>query len=286
VSLYNIGMTDFGHDPIRDTNTWVAQRIRDARTELGWSQEQLARRLNRTQTAVSYWEGGKRSPGLDDVMDMAEVFDKPVDYFIPVERRRPPIRALLRATAERLASAELGEVLDDLVDNAEAKGRPKKRFEITGTTPARAAEQLLNQGRVRRPPVPIVRLAEGCGVLVIERPLPDSLSGLVFEVDGGAVIGVNQGHHEHRRRFSVAHELGHWLLVHHDRFHIDIEAGHAPTYDWMSERAANEFAAEALMPAQLVLDAFRGNANANALADRFNVSELAMGYRLVNLGLR
>lgn len=280
-------MTDsLDDDPIRDTNAWVAQQIRDARTDLGWSQEQLARRLGRTQTAVSYWEGGKRSPGLDDLMDLSEVFDKPVDYFIPVERRRPSIRALLRATAERLASADLAEILDDLVDEAEARGHPPKKFGVTGTTAARAAEQLLDQGRVRRPPVPIERLAAGCGVLVIERPLPDSLSGLVFEVDQGAVIGVNKGHHEHRRRFSIGHELGHWLLAHHDRFHIDIEAGHAPTYDWMSERAANEFAAEALMPDQLVADAFRRRPDARVLADRFNVSELAMGYRLVNLGLR
>jgi Zn-dependent peptidase ImmA (M78 family)/transcriptional regulator with XRE-family HTH domain len=273
------------HTPTANTNAWVAQQIRAARLELGWSQEQLARNLGRTQTAISYWESGRRSPGLDDLMDLAEVFDRSVDYFIPTPRRRPSIRALMRATAERLASSELAEILDDLVDLAEASGHPRRRFEITGTTPQRAAEQLLEQAKVAKAPVAIERLAAGCGVLVVTRPLPDSLSGLVFEVDDGAVIGVNESHHEHRQRFSIGHELGHWLLAHHDRLHFDIEAGHSATSDWMSERSANEFAAEVLMPMHLLRQEFTRTQDAGALADRFNVSQLAMGYRLLNAGL-
>lgn len=276
-------MTDsVNRTPTSDTNAWIARRIREARSERGWSQEQLAQRLRRTQTAVSYWESGKRSPGLDDLMDVAEALGRPVDYFIPAE----PIRALLRATADRLASDELREILDDLVDTAETSARPSRKFVVGGTTPQRAADELLQQGGVAKPPVPIERLARGCGVLVIERPLPDALSGLVFEIDDHAVIGVNSEHHEHRRRFTIGHELGHYLLAHHDRFHLDIEAGHVSTYDWASERAANDFAAEILMPHEMVIRAFSKTPSAAALAHRFNVSELAMGYRLVHLGLR
>jgi hypothetical protein len=63
---------------------------------------------------------------------------------------------------------------------------------------------------------------------------------------------------------------------------------HAPQRpsNWAQERAANDFAAEILMPREMVIQTFTKSPSAATLADRFNVSELAMGYRLVNLGLR
>ena len=193
---------------------------------------------------------------------------------------------LRRATADRLASEELRDVLEDLVDTAEAARLPSQAFLISGKTPQRAADELLEQGAVVAPPVPIKRLAKGCGVLVLEKPLPDALSGLVFEIDDHGIIGVNSKHHPHRRRFTIAHELGHYLLAHHDSIHIDIEAGHVPTYDWASERAANEFAAQLLMPAAMVTEEARRLRTTARLAKRFCVSQEAMGFRLANLGLR
>lgn len=53
-----------------------------------------------------------------------------------------------------------------------------------------------------------------------------------------------------------------------------------------SPRAANDFSAALLMPARLVHEAFADNQSTRLLATRLNVSELAMGYRLANLGLR
>jgi Zn-dependent peptidase ImmA (M78 family) len=116
---------------------------------------------------------------------------------------------------------------------------------------------------------------------------------LVFSHEGSAVIGVNQQHHANRKRFSLAHELGHYLLGHHqesrgyeDRFHIDAAEGTAPGYDWRAERTANDFAAEILMPRKLISQVFRKTQDPSVLAETFEVSELAMGYRLMNLGLR
>lgn len=116
--------------------------------------------------------------------------------------------------------------------------------------------------------------------------MSDGLSGLVFEFDDGAVIAVNARHHANRMRFSVGHELGHYLLGHHDRFHIDVGDSDDPGFDWQVERLANQFAAEVLMPRRLVMEHFQLIQDAYLLAGRFQVSELAMGYRLVNLGLK
>ncbi|MGI8998814.1 MAG: ImmA/IrrE family metallo-endopeptidase [Candidatus Limnocylindria bacterium] len=268
------------------TGAWVARQVRAAREQRGWSQRELAVRLGRTQTAVSYWESGKRKPDIDDLLDLADALDEDVSYFLPPERQRQPIRAILRATAERLASTDLRETLERLVDEADAAQWPATQLDLQAPHPAQAAEELIEKADVTRPPVPVERLAKLCGVLVLERTFPQELSGLVFEYGDTAVIGVNADHHLNRRRFTIAHELGHHLLDHHDRFHIDVEEGELLGHDWQAERAANDFAAELLMPRRFVVDAFEKTHDPGLLAHRFEVSELAMGYRLVNLGLR
>lgn len=278
---------------MRDTTAWVADAIREAREERGWNQSELARRLNKTQTAVSYWENGKRQPSLDDLIEIAEALDTPLFSLLPPGRAQRQAPALLRATAERLGARELEDAVDDLAGIAEAEQPPPPELQITATSPGNAANELLEKAGVKGPPVPVRKLAERCGALVFFKPFPDSLSGLVFSLDEGAVIGVNEGHHENRQRFSLAHELGHYLLRHHqrqggeeDRVHIDTAEGMSPGFDWRAERAANEFAAELLMPRKLMSAAYKKTTDPRVLAEEFEVSELAMGYRLVNLGLR
>ena len=127
---------------------------------------------------------------------------------------------------------------------------PPRELEISATRPTRAAQELLAQANVLGPPVDVEAIAYCCGARVVRRAFGGALSGLVIDLDDGALIGVN----DQQRRVppaipTVAHELGHYLLGHHRiRFHIDLganaEDGHPPGYDWQSERAANDFAAE------------------------------------------
>jgi Zn-dependent peptidase ImmA (M78 family) len=79
------------------------------------------------------------------------------------------------------------------------------------------------------------------------------------------------------------------LLRHHDRFHVDLsastEVGEPPGYNWLHEREANEFAADLLMPAAMVRRHAGAVASPRDLAEAFEVSPIAMSYRLQNLGL-
>jgi Zn-dependent peptidase ImmA (M78 family)/DNA-binding XRE family transcriptional regulator len=286
-------MVRLGVLPVTEAALWVAQQIARQRDLRDWTQAELARRIGRTQTAVSYWEAGKRTPGLDDLLDLCEAFEVPLDSFLPPEHARQPVAAVLRATAERLASAELSEAIETLLAEAETAKMPERELEIGPRNPAYAANELLEKAHVAdKAPVDVHSLARRCGVLVLKRPFPDSLSGLIFAHNEGAVIGVNSDHPDTRRRFSVAHELGHYLLDHHElapdesRLHIDISEGGTPSFNWRAERAANEFAADLLMPRRLLSREFEHHPKPAVLAGRFEVSELAMGYRLVNLGLR
>lgn len=269
-----------------ETSAWVARRIRDTRNENNLSQGELARRTGHTQAAVSLWEGGKRTPGLDDLIALAEAFSKPVSYFFPPEETRQPIAMLLRATADRIAGPKLRDVVDTLLVQVEGEGLPQRHLEVKASSPIRAADELLQQASVIAPPVDVEQLARGCGALVATKDMSDGLSGLVFRYEDGAVIAVNSRHSANRQRFSIAHELGHYLLEHHERFHIDVGDSDVPGYDWQVERAANEFAAELLMPHEFVRNRFDQNPAVFSLAQDFKVSELAMGYRLVNLRLK
>jgi Zn-dependent peptidase ImmA (M78 family)/DNA-binding XRE family transcriptional regulator len=276
-----------------ETTAWVAEAIREARERRGFSQSELARRLDLSQTAISYWEAGKRDPGLDDLIALSQALDVTVDVFFPPQSVRRPVTALLRATAERLADTELEAALGRMLDRAERAQAPPRQIEVGASAPTTAANELLEKAQVFKPAVDADAIAAACGVIVIYAKFPDSLSGLVFEYEEAAVIGINSRHHVNRRRFSLAHELGHYLLGHHrdghayeERFHIDTADGTPPGYNWRAERAANDFAAELLMPRRLISRALRKTEDPERLSAMFEVSSLAMGYRLVDLGLR
>jgi hypothetical protein len=79
---------------------------------------------------------------------------------------------------------------------------------------------------------------------------------------------------------------GHSASFHLDFFDAGGSAGDAPGYNWQHERAANEFAANLLMPADLVRRTADRITDINELAAAFDVSRQAMAFRLAALGLR
>ncbi len=273
-----------------NTPVWVGHRIKEAREASGLTQAELARRLGLTQTAVSYWEAGKRAPGLDDLVGLTEVLHRDPGFFFPDVPSRSQVRALLRATAQQLEHPDLEAALQRLLDEAEALQPPQRRIDVKSTRPQRAAREVLEQAGVKGPPVDVDAVTTLCGARVLYEKFDDALSGLLIALDGWAVVGVNEAHAAARQRFTIGHELGHYVLGHHDRFHIDLGPdaayGHPPGYDWQSERAANLFAADLLMPGDFLMEALEKSQSTPGLAHQFGVSELAMGYRLLNLGLR
>ena len=138
----------------------------------------------------------------------------------------------------------------------------------------------------------VADLAVRCGVRVLDFDFGGNVDGLVVRLSEGAAIGLDTNQPNlHRRRFTLAHELGHLLLRHAASYHVDFVeigrgAGEAPGYNWRHERAANEFAANLLMPADLVNLHFQRASSVLALSELFDVSRAAIGFRLATLGLR
>lgn len=57
----------------------IGDRIRKLRKERGYSQQQLANKLNLTQGAVSQWENNQTVPGHDQLAALAELFSTSID---------------------------------------------------------------------------------------------------------------------------------------------------------------------------------------------------------------
>jgi len=101
--------------------------------------------------------------------------------------------------------------------------------------------------------------------------------------DGRAIVLDGAGD-SGRRRFTIAHEIGHFVL-HPERCRPE-RGGAVNEAGRMQEREADAFAAELLMPEYLVREAVRQQGLDDArLADRFEVSRKAMQTRLRYLGL-
>lgn len=59
-----------------------AVRLRELRIERGLSQEQLEKLTGISQTAITYWETGRRVPNAKAVLILAKFFDVTTDYLL------------------------------------------------------------------------------------------------------------------------------------------------------------------------------------------------------------
>lgn len=163
------------------------------------------------------------------------------------------------------------------------------------------AEEILRKTDTYKVPVPIEVLAHRLKLTTEASALGDSVSGmLVVENDRGA-IGYNSSHARVRQRFTVAHEIAHFILhlkrnrrsqLFIDPFVIFRRDDSSATGNDRQEIEANRFGAALLMPATLVLKEIKKHGldlddedGLVFLAKRFKVSTAAMTYRLNALGL-
>lgn len=139
-------------------------------------------------------------------------------------------------------------------------------------------------------PVPVEAIAEDfVGLRVAETEGLDC-SGLLVPAERRIWVNAREAAESPaRRRFTIAHELGHWVCqVLEGRwqpvFCRTMEAPAEGRYP-PEEREANVFAAELLMPEPAVRSAFAEDDSIGGLAERFGVSDEAMHWRLYNFEL-
>lgn len=155
------------------------------------------------------------------------------------------------------------------------------------------AIQLLNEYGVKSAPVNVVKLAKDLGYSVHKAIFRNKKisGGVKFfnngQEEGAIYISINDS--ISRQRFTLAHELGHCVL-HREQYQEKgllegIDMFRDPENHSRMEVEANAFAAELLMPRELVRQKWAIWGSTEILADIFRVSLSAMSYRLYNLGL-
>lgn len=269
----------------------IGARVRSARVESGLSQADVARALELSQAAVSQLEAGKRSPRVDELAVLSDLFARDLDYFLtPMRVGGDTVGMTFRAATTELPLPELQRAVIRFIDEVERQPQPKAIVAVRSSAPETAAREARKRTSHERIPVNVKGIAHQLGIGLFFSPLPDALSAFLLRAGKRAVIGVNSNQHPVRQRFSAAHEIGHFVLSHTDASLFDYAVpatsdGEPPGYDPQNEREANIFAAELLMPEESLI-AEAADYSLARLAKRYEVSQEAMSFRLLNLGLR
>lgn len=143
--------------------------------------------------------------------------------------------------------------------------------------PLKTAGALLEHFDVRTPHVDVESMIEKLGINLLRVSEPGWRGAVRSERDT-ATIWIRREDSAGGQRFTMAHELGH-LFLH------NLTEAHRDTSDYMSssirmERQANRFAADLLMPFWMLDEYVMRNVPRSMLAQRFQVSEAAMEFRL------
>jgi len=137
------------------------------------------------------------------------------------------------------------------------------------------ARRLLKDARAKEIPISLYKiighLKTQHDLEVLRFPL-GAVDGLLVMVDGLPTIGFNGDAAWVRRRFTIAHEIGH-LLLGHACSDLDIEKD--------AEAEANQFAAELLMPLALLKIDYKNQPDLEKLAWKYIVSKDAMCLHLM-----
>lgn len=238
----------------------IGERIRQARVMAGMSQDELVRALHErqvqlTKAALSKYECGKSSPKASLLMHLGHVLDVPPSYFLEEPavmvkwlayrrhsrlglREREHIHELARAQVEAYVRLRTMLVCD-------APRSFPERMDVSTPEEAErvAAEVRRMWGLVDCSIESMTELIEDHdGIVVALQAENEQFHGLSGVANSAhAVIIVDAGAPDDRKRFTIAHELGHLIMN-----------TEAVGDERKEEQLAQRFAAAFLLPAPLV----------------------------------
>jgi Zn-dependent peptidase ImmA (M78 family)/DNA-binding XRE family transcriptional regulator len=275
------------------------ERLKLARRRSGLSLRALAEAIDHAVSAqaIGRYERGEMLPGSATALKLARALDVPLSYlFSPAEirlegvefRKAASTRAQERAKVEAVVLDSLDRYLltEDLLDiGSHVWDRPKGApFKITTLAAAeRSATRVREAWNLGGDPIPnMTWLLEEHGIKVLKLDFPLSVDGLTCQVarpdrDKVPVIVGSAAKSVERRRFTLAHELGHMVMA------VDGALD--------EEKACQRFASALLMPSQDLefevgqrRQAF-GYAEIMEIKRRYGVSAAALLVRMRDLGI-
>lgn len=281
----------------------IAHRIRHLREQAGMTQADFAEKAGlRTAQIVSAIENGEREVTADELVTLAECFDKDVEFFVDPTLLVGEGKFSWRTTAAP-------QTLDDFESKAGrwiAAWREAGRLQSKRCVPFvqsiplddrsffeeawNAAEEIVTTWDLG--PYPAEKLGdqveEKLDILVLYVDAPREISGAACWVKEFGTILINRVEHEGRRNFDLAHELFH-LLTWQAMPPTHIEKPDATGRRPRAELLADNFAGALLMPRSSVYNAYNHRGDRPLVewlvdtAPLFKVSAAALYWRLVAL---
>lgn len=266
----------------------LGELITTARLARGLTQAQLATMIDVTQPALHRYEHGLREPEPVILARLAAVLGVTQEFLEHAGKTRGAMavdahmrrRATEKATTWRRLEAQLNEYrmhASKLFEHVSLQAdQVMPTFDPEGTSAADAARLLRMQWRMPVGPVrDLTGWLEAAGCIVLFEPFgTPRVDGLSQWIDDHPVMLVNSQAPTDRQRLTIAHEAGH-LCLHSTYIGDDPEA------------EANAFAAEFLMPAEVIRPQLR-NLTIGRLTDlkrQWGVSMQALVERAHGLGL-
>lgn len=237
----------------------LGEALRVARRANGITQAELAERAGITQAALSRYENDLREPSQETIETFAGALGITPELLTSGQRIKGAMavdahmrrRATAPATVWRRLEARLNmhrlhtrRLMDEVAIVAEQSIPQLDPLDID---PAAAARIVRMQWRLPVGAVHgLVRWMEAAGCIVIEEDFGTTrVDGMSQWIDDYPVVLINNRLPIDRKRLTLAHELGH-LVLHSAEFTDDPEG------------EANQFAAEFLMPAEVIRPELRG----------------------------
>lgn len=276
----------------------IGQRLKTARTARGFSLRDLEAHIGSrvTAQAIGKYERDESMPSSGVLTVLAQALSVSEDYLLSdeeialegVDFRKKAIASAREQAALQARTLHFIErylVVEDLlhlrsVNWEQPRGAP---YPVGDLRDAEDVARSVREGwGLGHDPIPkLAELLEERGIKVISLDL-DDVDGLAAKVsrkgqDAARVIVIKRSTWSERKRFNLAHELGHLVM----------EVAHGVD----GEKAAHRFAGALLMPA----DALRAEVGSSrsslslgelvALKERFGVSLQALTYRCKDLGI-
>lgn len=276
----------------RSEHETIGPRIASAREDLGRTQAELGRQLGLDRTAIAKIESGRRRVSATELIGLATALDRPIDWFVDesppavVSRRQDPSAggrsALLDRRIDRLARDVRFLATDGVLPPIDVP-----EFDVPETVAEAEEAATLVRDRMQARSGPLLDLqrhSEVLGLLAFSLDLgEEGRDGAYVAVDGWGAALINGAVDPGRRRFNLAHELGHHLFADAYAPEVTISPGNE------TERLINAFAVHLLLPRSGVEKVWMGvedqHLAAVAISVRYRVSWTAVCSQLKNLGL-
>src|SRR5579884_3426156 len=287
--------------------------LQKARKRRGLTQEDAAKIIEAARTTITAIEKGERRIKTGELIKLAHAYGCEVSDFVRPHPMIEPFQVQFRGPAVRTEEDEdkiapyietLEQHCRDYLELEQLVGVPlirkyPREYPIAGYRTEQAAEGVAIEERHRLGlgdvPLPILRdiLEQDVGLRIFYLPLqPSTFSAMyIYTEQLGGCIAVNSLHPEERRRWSLAHDYGHFL-VHRYKPIVSFEDAYRRVPE--SERFADAFARYFLMPTSSLTRRFDDLrrikekttlADLGALAHYYGVSIAALTLRLEDMKL-